>query len=451
MKRLLSLVIVALHASIAIAAIAAPKAPAPPKPPAAPAPVPHAAAGDVKNMNGDVVIEKGKTVHDATAVNGSVTVFGHVTGDATAVNGNVRLRPGSTVDGKATAVNGRVTQDPGAVLGNKLSEVNTETGRIETEVCNGTIIENGRVAAMGRMGRGDHRIGNDVVVEKGETVNEATAIQGDVIVKGHVKGDVTAVLGNVYVRSGGKVDGDAVAVAGKVIRTGTGDIGGDVTSLDLGIPRHAWWSLPGGAWWTSPSKLGGWWFYAAYMGGLMILSALLSLVVIALFPQRMSTIADGVIARPGWSLLYGVLLAILVLPVAVLLAITCIGIPLIAVQAVLVIMLVVAGAAGMKLAIGQKIGETAGQPIRSLLLAGVLGSFVMSLLHLVPFIGGVVVYTLLTVGIGAALMTGFGARPDWLPSRMDRSSRPTGVEAVSSGAGPYVPPPPTPPAGPTEG
>jgi hypothetical protein len=323
-----------------------------------------------------------------------------------------------------------VVKDPGGIVEGSISSGDADSmhrsGRLDHDLD----------VSLGHS-RGDHKIGNDVVVGKGETVDEATAIQGDVIVKGHVRRNATAVLGNVYVRSGGKVDGDAVAVAGKVVRTGTGSIGGDVTSLDLGIPRHAWWSLPGGVWWTSPAKLGGWWFYIAYIGGLMILSALLSVVVIALFPQRMSTIADGVIAKPGWSLLYGVLLAMLALPVAIILAITCVGIPLVAVQAVLIIMLVIAGTAGMKLAIGQRIGEAAGQPMRSLLLAGVLGSFVMSLLHLVPFIDGVVVYTLLTVGIGAALMTGFGARPDWLPSRLDRSNR-----SIPATVGPYTPPPP---------
>lgn len=454
MKKLFSLVIVIMHVTAAIAAIAAPKTtPAPPAPPAAPpAPSAPATAEDIRNVNGNSDVEAGKTVRSVTAVNGNVTVYGHVTQNATSINGSIYVRNGGRIDGDATSVNGKVVKDAGATIGGKISSTNGGDTNIN----------------IGHRGVGLHKIGNTIIVERGQTVVEATAIQGDVVVRGHVTGDATAVLGNVYVKPGGKVDGDATAVGGKVIRTGDGNIAGDVTSLDLGIPGLRWWGLPEG-WWTTAHGLGGWWMYAIYVGTVVLFAAIIAAIVIALFPQRMLTIAECSFGKPGLSLLYGIGGVLLVIPTAVLLLITCIGIPLIAVEAVLILFAIVAGIVGVKLALGRKLGLGAAQTTGSLVLAGVVGSTIVTLLHVVPLVGGIIAWTLIILGAGAVMMTGFGARPDWFASRFDKTSRSTAPEAVPAAQAayaqpqtPYYPPqappvepptppsPPAPPAGPTE-
>lgn len=440
MKKLLTLTIAVLHVLGALAVIAAPKNAAPPKPAAVPA---APAARDIHQINRTVTVAKGETAKNVTAVNGSVNVYGHVTGDATAVNGNVHLYRDGKIDGKATAVNGKVIQEPGAILGNILSEVNTETGKMPTAIGDVTIIGP-------RKGRGAHQIGNDVIIEKGETVAEATAIQGNVTVKGHVTGAATAVMGNVYVPSGGKVDGDAVAVMGKVVRTGSGEIGGDVVSLGWGLPGFTR-TLPGWLIPDSAKHLDGWLIYLLYTAGGIVLSALLTAVVIALFPQRMTAIAESAIDRPGWSLLYGIVAAMLVIPIAFLLLITCIGIPLIAVEVVFVVLLMIAGGVAIELGVGRRIGTGVGRPIGSAVLAGVVGALVIGLIELVPFIGVSISLILYILGTGAALMTGFGARPDWFRSRFDRTSRAAAPQTSYTPPEPPQAPPAVPPPGPVEG
>lgn len=436
MKQLFALAIAVLHVMGALAAIAGPKDAAAPKP----VPV----AQDIHKVNQSITVAKDQTAKNVTAVNGSVNVFGHVTGDATAVNGNVHMHRGSRIDGKATAVNGRVIQDPGAVLGNKLCEVNTETGKMPTGIGDVTIIGGQRA------GREAVEVGDDVVVEKGQTVTKAAAVMGNLTVKGHVTGDAVAVMGNVYVPSGGKVDGDAVAVMGKVIRSGTGSIKGDVTSVGWGFPQTTWYGVPGWLLPSSTEKWDGWMLFLLYNAGGLVLSALLTAVVIALFPQRMSAIAETSIEKPGWSLLYGIAAALLVIPVAFLLLITCIGIPLIAVELVFVVMLVIAGSVAIELALGRKISAGIGRPIQSAVWAGVVGALVVGLIELIPFIGIMISLVLYTLGTGAALMTGFGSRPDWFASKFDKSSRPTAPQTPHAPPEPSQAPPLAPPTPPTE-
>jgi len=218
------------------------------------------------------------------------------------------------------------------------------------------------------------------------------------------------------------VDGDAVAVMGRVIRTGTGEVKGDVTSIGWSLPR----TWLGGRWLVLDSTRGrdGWLFFVIHSVAGLVLAALLTAVVIALFPQRMTAIAEAATEKPGWSLLYGIAAALLVVPVAFLLLITCIGIPLIAVELLFVLVLAIAGIVAIELALGRRISDGIGRPVQSAVWAGVVGALVIGLVALIPFIGFPISLVLYTIGAGAALMTGFGSRPDWFASKFDRPPQP---------------------------
>jgi NDP-sugar pyrophosphorylase family protein len=96
--------------------------------------------------------------------------------------------------------------------------------------------------------------GTNLVVEPGEKIKDAVAVDGDVIVKkgavvdndvaavrgrvvlepgARVKGDVVAIGGEVRVPSGARVDGNAVALGGKLSVDKKEDVGGDRTDFSL--------------------------------------------------------------------------------------------------------------------------------------------------------------------------------------------------------------------------
>jgi hypothetical protein len=61
------------------------------------------------------------------------------------------------------------------------------------------------------------RVGSDIHIERDEVVRgSVSAIGGDVVVDGHVEGDVTSMRGDVYLGPTARVDGDVVSVGGQL-------------------------------------------------------------------------------------------------------------------------------------------------------------------------------------------------------------------------------------------
>lgn len=78
-------------------------------------------------------------------------------------------------------------------------------------------------------------IDGDVVVPKGVTVNDVVAIQGRVIIEAgaHVRGDVVAIGGEVDVREDAHVDGDAVSLGGTLKVDERATVDGDRVNFSL--------------------------------------------------------------------------------------------------------------------------------------------------------------------------------------------------------------------------
>ena len=252
-------------------------------------------------------------------------------------------------------------------------------------------------------------LGHNVIIEANETVRDPVAICGNVIVKGHVVGDAVAVMGDVKVREGGRIDGDATAVGGTVSREPGAFIGGEITSISMPL----WGLMTAIPMYLLP--ISSMCLLLVFLKS--VLFAILAAVIVALFPARIGTIADVVLERPGWSFIYGFVGLLLILPIALILIITCIGIPLVAVEAILVLAVEIAGYIGVALAIGRRVGEAVHRPISSGVLAAVIGSLILGVIHIVPAIGVIVGFFLSLMGAGAVLITGFGASPAWFHDR----------------------------------
>lgn len=291
----------------------------------------------------------------------------------------------------------------------------------------------------------------NVVVAKGQTVREATAVKGNVTVYGHVTGDASAVMGNVDVKSGGKVDGDATAVMGNVIVRSGGSVSGDATTVMGGVIHEVGGTIGGSktsigpsmphwtrGWFGGLGETGGLLFFGIVAGVVLIAQVLVAVLLVALFPQRMATVAECSLTRPGWSALYGIAGVMAAVPVAILLLVTCVGIPLIGVEAILLYAMWVVGAAGIKLAVGQKLGEAVNKPLLAPVWAAVVGAVVLGLVRLIPFVGSLIVHVLFVFGFGAVIMTGFGSHPDWFSRRFSKTA-PTQPTPVPPADAPQAP------------
>ena len=307
------------------------------------------------------------------------------------------------------------------------------------------------------------RVGQDYTVRRDETVDSAAAVYGNVLVEGHVCGDMSVTLGDARLARGSSVQGTLVVVAGTLtVEPGAavdGElilVGGVLDAPDdfragrghviIGIPMIGS-QLRGFAPWLTRGLILGrlvvpdlawvWW--------VVIVVLLVQLVINLLFPQATLSAATAITDRPLSTFAAGVLVLILTVPVIALLAVTIIGI---AALPVLFGGLLIAWVIG-KIAVARWIGtrlvaqdepESRLQSTRSFLI----GAVVILLAYMVPVLGIVVWGLSGVLGLGAAAIAFMRA--------FRRENPPSPPRAGRTPAMPPVPPaiagpPPAPYAG----
>ncbi len=211
-----------------------------------------------------------------------------------------------------------------------------------------------------------------------------------------VDGDLNVIFGDA--RIAGTVRGDVNTIFGRCIKLDDAEIDGEehcVTS-DAATTLAPW--LIGASTFSSfahqdkrlLAKLG---------------ANALVLLLFLLFPVRMRLALDRVERHPGLSALVGVLAAIAVIPVAVILFCTLVGIPLIALEIAALFAGIWLGTGAVALLVGRRLAELVLPAITpSPLWALVLGLVVVSAAETVPYVGWAVDALVWSMGLGAAIL-----------------------------------------------
>jgi hypothetical protein len=276
----------------------------------------------------------------------------------------------------------------------------------------------------------DRVVNGDVTIRSGEEARDVVAIRGDVrlepgavardvvAVLGSVKleggstaREVAAVLGSVEVGPGAVVEHDAVAVGGSVKPDPHATIGGEQTSVAIpGLP-----SL-GGLFGSSLLFGGGdspFWILGQVLAKFALYFAL-GLLVVALFPRRVDSVVGAMIASP-WKSTFTGLLGIVATPVLVLLlVVTIIGIPLVAVVALLVLAAGVLGFTALAFHVGRSLPLRVQRSAWVLQLA--IGTAIVVLVTQIPIVGGLAWIAAALITFGAALRSRFGQQGPVLPT-----------------------------------
>lgn len=262
----------------------------------------------------------------------------------------------------------------------------------------------------------------DVHVD-GHVEEAAVAIFGDVYVSGSVAGDVAAPFGNVYIDSGAVVGGDVTGV--EVIAADNALIEGGIEEVQL--PRLAWKS----------SDTGVLSFYGliAAIGVLKaVLSLLFGLLILAVVPRNVSVVEERIRKRPVRSFFWGLLFQIMLLPVAMILVVTIIGIPVALLGLPLLLAIaILLGFVGLSRLLGGalvKPSDPSGRRWTQYLLGAVIFHLPLMfgiglwaepegttdgterlLANLLIWLGMSLLYFIGTIGLGAALTSRLGSRP----------------------------------------
>jgi hypothetical protein len=221
---------------------------------------------------------------------------------------------------------------------------------------------------------------SDAVVDPDETIDgDLNVVFGNATVAGHVTGNVNVIGGSCSVLDTGSVDGD----------------------------EHCIWNDAGVALTPLVAASSGFDGFARSDRRLFVKLASSAIVVLMflLFPMRMRLALDRVERHPGLAAAVGVATFIAVVPIAILLILSLIGIPLIVLEVAAVFAGVWLGTGAVALLVGRRLCELVlPQVTPSPLLALILGLVVVSAAEIVPIVGWAVTALVWLVGIGAAVL-----------------------------------------------
>ena len=207
-----------------------------------------------------------------------------------------------------------------------------------------------------------------------------------------IDGDLNVIFGNATVE--GVVRGDCNAVFGTCVQIDNGRIDGGTNSIlnDAALPML-------------PLQFGTITGQDTHLIGNLASSAVVVLVFL-LFPMRMRVALARVERYPALSGFVGALGAIAVVPLALLLIFSLIGIPLVLLEAAALFAGVWIGTGAIALLVGRRLCELV-MPTStpSPLIALILGLVVVSAAEIVPVVGWIVTALVWCVGLGAAMLS----------------------------------------------
>jgi hypothetical protein len=219
----------------------------------------------------------------------------------------------------------------------------------------------------------------DVTIEQGDVVDgDLNVFFGNATVEGRVEGDV-----NVF---GGSCDTSSGIVDGQVNCLQTASLGGIVPWIGSYVD-----DIP----FAGESKHLSMTIFGNFVVFLMFL----------LFPMRVRLALARVETQPGLAAVVGLLACIAIIPLGIMLVLSIIGIPLIAIEIAAVFAGVWIGQAAIALLVGRRLSElvrpnTTPSPLVALLL----GLVVVSAAEIVPGVGWFVTALMVLVGLGAAIL-----------------------------------------------
>lgn len=242
----------------------------------------------------------------------------------------------------------------------------------------------------------------------GTLQGDAMTMNGDVTVSGTVTGSVRTFNGSILLASTARVDGDVWTANGRVDLQPGSVVGGRIAEgWVFSGPRERRGPVPGMPRpWNSMGQWASRAFFRALAGWVMIGFIVLAAAVAALFPQPIHRVSTVLSDLPGQALLAGVLLWVLLPPLAMALVVSIIGIPALAFIPLGVSVLGLVGFAAAAMLLGNRITEGFRWHIGPV-PDTVVGAAILAVLALVPGLGWLAVFLAVTWGIGGILLLVF--------------------------------------------
>lgn len=248
------------------------------------------------------------------------------------------------------------------------------------------------------------KINSDVVVEENMKVRNVVVFGGQITVNGTVEQHAVAIGGTVVLGTTAVVRGDVVALGGIVVEGRGSSVSGTITEINSSNISAAISDILSDDW-------EGWsWLFAIFSIVIFVGMLILALLLVTLIPKPIQVIAAAIRTNTLKVTLAGFLCLLLIVPLAVLLTISVVGIVLIPLE----IILVVCGALLGFIAVSQLVGRGVLLRIKKsegrIVLQTFWGLVILWLVGWIPYVGWMIKVLAIILGMGGVIMTRFGTK-----------------------------------------
>ncbi|MFS0519706.1 hypothetical protein ACEYW6_34110 [Nostoc sp. UIC 10607] len=245
------------------------------------------------------------------------------------------------------------------------------------------------------------RFGGSVTVPENQVVENALALGGSVTVSPNARVLKTAIAfgGDVILKKGVRVDGDAYSFGGKIVQEEGAIVSGERTTFS---DQHG---MMHGSNRVRISFFAQYFFNAIFRISAAVVAAILGLIILHTNPRFLPNLATKLHQHPTLAVLWGMGAMVAIIFVSVFLAITLIGIPLIPLLSLSAIVTSLVGSLAVALFVGQRLFSNGNLSLQQKFLVGLA---ILTVLTLIPFFGGLVVFLVNLFGLGVVLLWQFG-------------------------------------------
>jgi hypothetical protein len=247
------------------------------------------------------------------------------------------------------------------------------------------------------------KIGEDINIEDGMRINHVLAINGQITVSGTVEGNVIAIGNSIVLTRKSVVKGNVFTCGGVIVMGKGAEVQGTITEINSSNISDVITRVLSDEW-------EGWsWVFAIFSLTIFFSILIIAILIVVLIPKPIRVIAASIQEETVKITLWGLLGIVLVVPLAILLTISVIGIVLIPLEMILVLSAGLLGFIAMSQLLGQRLYALFKRPPQPILRETFWGLVALWLIGWIPYIGWMVKVLALMMGLGAVIYTRFGS------------------------------------------
>ncbi|MGZ6193200.1 MAG: hypothetical protein ACXWME_10990 [Syntrophales bacterium] len=246
------------------------------------------------------------------------------------------------------------------------------------------------------------KIGSDLTIEEGTKVHNVLVVGGQITVEGAVENYVTAIWGSVVLAKTAVVGGNVFCLGGIIVRGKGAEVRGSVTEINSNDISQAVTNALSEEW-------EGWsWIFAVISMSIFLGLLIITVVTVLLIPKPVRLISAAIMENPIKVTVWGIGGLVLIVPLAVLLAISVIGIVLIPLEMTIVLCAALIGFISVSQLVGRKLFAVLKRNDQSMMRESVWGLIILWLIGWIPYVGWMVKVCAIVLGLGGVLLTRFG-------------------------------------------